>query len=322
MATISRNHHWIPQFYLKGFAKSPGKNAQVYVVDAVAGRSFMTAPKNVAVERDFNRVDVDGIAPDHIESGYAQFEGVAAAALRRLCERREFGSVEDHNLILNLIALLAMRNPRAREHWRRTRETLLKRTVDVAMATPTRFEKSMANAVRDGFVPPDHGLSFAEIRDFIEQDRYTIEVSTTQHVEDELRRIDVILPLLGQRHWILLRAAPGSGGFVTTDHPVILDWTEDRARGGFYPPGYGLRNTEVIFPVSQGLVMHGTFDGRHGGLDIDADLVARINTDIIRNAQRQVYARDERFRYMLASRQVRMGGDLLRDVSAVREYAP
>lgn len=322
MATAARNHHWVPQCYLKGFAKSSSKNAQLYVVDSVNDKAFMTTPRNVASERDFNRVDVEGVAPDHVESGYGRFEGVASAALRRLCESREFGSAEDHNLILNLIALLAIRNPRMRENSRRMRETLIKRTVDLATATKERFERSIAGAVRGGHVQPDHGLSYESMREFIERDRYTIEVPTTRHVDDELRMVDVVLPLLGRRNWMLLRAAPGTGGFVTSDHPVVLDWIDRRGRGTFQSPGHGLRSTEVIFPVSQDLVMYGQFEGRFGVLDVGLDAVTRINTDIIAHAQRQIYAKDDRFRYAITPGQVRFGADLLRDLSSLQGRSP
>lgn len=322
MATEARNHHWVPQCYLRGFAKRPSKNAQLYVVDAVKDKAFVTTPRNVASERDFNRIDVDGMSPDHVESGYARFEGIASAALRRLCESRHFGNAEDHNLILNLIALLAIRNPRMRESSRRMHETIIKRAVELATATKDRFERSIAGAVRGGHVEPDHGLSYESMRDFVEQDRYTIDVPTTRHVEDELKRVDVVLPLLGRRCWMLLRAAPGTGGFVTSDHPVVLDWIDRRGRGTFQSTGHGLKSTEVIFPVSHDLVMYGQFEGRFGVLDVGLDVVTRINTDIIAHAQRQIYAKDDRFRYAITSGRVRFGADLLRDLSSLQGGSP
>lgn len=322
MATAARNHHWIPQCYLRGFARSPSKNAQLYVVDSVSGKAFMTTPRNVASERDFNRIEVDGMDPDHVEGGYARFEGVASAALRRLCDTRDFGSAEDHNLILNLIALLAIRNPRMRESSRRMHETLIKRAMDVATATKDRFERSMAGAVRSGYVEPDHGMSYESMRDFVERDRFIIELPTTRHVEDELKRVDVILPLLGRRCWMLLRAAPGTGGFVTSDHPVVLDWIDRRGRGTFQSPAHGLKSTEVIFPVSQDLVMYGQFEGRFGVLDVGLEAVTRINTDIIAHAQRQVYAKDDRFHYAITPGRVSFGADLLRDLSLLQERSP
>ncbi|RZI39825.1 DUF4238 domain-containing protein [Herbaspirillum sp. HC18] len=76
----ARNHHWVPQCYLKGFAKSRGKSAKLFVIDAIERKTFQTIPRNVASERDFNKIEVDGVDPNHIESGYAHFEGTNSVA--------------------------------------------------------------------------------------------------------------------------------------------------------------------------------------------------------------------------------------------------
>jgi hypothetical protein len=75
-----RKHHFVPQFYLRGFT---GDNDQLFVVDRPSEKTFRTSPKNVAAERDFNRVDVEGLAPDAIEKALADFEGKVAPALER-----------------------------------------------------------------------------------------------------------------------------------------------------------------------------------------------------------------------------------------------
>jgi hypothetical protein len=70
----ARKHHYVPQCYLKGFARNRSKKAQLFVVDSSVKRAFITTPQNVATERDFNRIDIDGEDPNLIESSYAEFE--------------------------------------------------------------------------------------------------------------------------------------------------------------------------------------------------------------------------------------------------------
>lgn len=314
MASEARNHHWIPQCYLKGFAKSRSKNAQLFVTDAVNRKTFMTSPRNVASARDFNRIDAVGVDANHIESAYADFEGVAAQALNRMEEKRGFGDEEEHNLILNMIALFSVRNPRMRENVRRFHEQVAKQIMSLTVATKERYESSMASAVRSGDVKPNADVTYESVREFVDGERFTITVPTTRHVETELQLVETVLPLLGRRSWMLLRAAAGSGGFVTSDHPVSLYWTDPRNRGAFYPPGFGVRGTEVLFPVSHELAMVGTFDGPHGICDATAEQVALANGVTIRYGQRQIYARDDRFRFAFAEGDVRRGADLLRDL--------
>src|SRR4051794_29866502 len=111
---IARRHHYIPRCYLKGFSVARKKRRQIVVFDCNAGRSFETATENVAVETDFNRVEIEGHPPDAFEKGMARFEAEAAPALERIIAAKSIANVEDRSYLFNLIGLLAIRNPRLR----------------------------------------------------------------------------------------------------------------------------------------------------------------------------------------------------------------
>lgn len=311
-ATMSRNHHWVPQCYLKGFTKGRSKKSTLYVTDFETGRQFPTVPRNVAAGRDFNRVEIDGISPDYVESGIAVFEGKLDKALERICREREIKDPEDLNLVLNLIALLAVRNPGMRENVRHGHEQVMKRVMDLTLATKERYESSFARAARAGALDAEDILPYERMREFVDRGEYTISVSTTHHVGQELKLVDAILPLLGQRKWLLARALLGTGGFVTSDHPVILQWADRPMTGKLGGPGFALRGTEVLFTVSHDLALIGTFEGPDGVVDADEKQVALMNGVILGNWQRQVYARDDRFRYRMRDGELRRGADALR----------
>jgi hypothetical protein len=314
MSSVARNHHWIPQCYLKGFAKNRSKTALLHVVDAVAQRQFSTVPRNVAAARDFNRIDVDGFCPNHVEASLANFEGAVAKALERICAARAIRDPGDFNLLLNLMALLAVRNPGMRESRRSTEEQSTKAFVINVLASEQGFDAALAAAIRDGALSGEDRLTYREMRDFVDNDRYIIDVPTTQHVEHELELVDTILPLLGRRRWLILRANPDAGSLITSDHPVILQWIDQPKDNRFAPPGFGLRNTEVIFPVSQGLAMIGTFDESGGTIDAGQRQVELINGVIIAHGMRQIYSRDDQFRYVGRDGRVRLGTDALHDL--------
>lgn len=61
MRNTARNHHYVPQFYLKGFPDPNLQNEQLLVIDKVDRRHFVTIPRNIASQRDFNRINL----PDH-----------------------------------------------------------------------------------------------------------------------------------------------------------------------------------------------------------------------------------------------------------------
>jgi hypothetical protein len=81
----ARQHHVIPQCYLRGFT-TKGKKSQLHVFDVGRCKRFMSSPRNVAGVRDFNRVEMDGVEPDAIEIAFSVPEGRLADALRNFEE--------------------------------------------------------------------------------------------------------------------------------------------------------------------------------------------------------------------------------------------
>ncbi|MBC3879946.1 DUF4238 domain-containing protein [Undibacterium sp. LX40W] len=313
MTGEARIHHWVPQCYLKGFAKSHSKKAQLNVIDISARKSFIANPRNIASARDFNRISVKGFAANQIEENYAVFEGKLARALQWMWVQRQLGKANDFNLLLNLIALLAVRNPRMRENVRDFHERVIKKMMHMTVDSEQMYESTFNRAAKDGYVASDSKIDYFQMKDFIGSEKYSIAMSTSGHVERELKLIDTVLPLLGRRHWMLMRASPDSGGFITSDHPVCLIWSEQRKRSLFDSPGFGLKGTEVVFPVSHDLAVVGTFEMQLGEIDITLDQVALVNGIIVAHAERQVYSRDDKFFYTLADRSVHRGADLLRN---------
>ena len=99
----ARNHHFIPQCYLRAFARNSSKNSKLLAIDLESKTAFGTSPKNVAVQRDFNRVDLDGLPMDALEQDYAKLEGRVAAALRAIEETERFDDIDHLSSIVNLI---------------------------------------------------------------------------------------------------------------------------------------------------------------------------------------------------------------------------
>jgi hypothetical protein len=61
MGTGAKHHHFIPQCYLRGFAEREKKAWCTEVVNLRTGHAFRANVRNVAGERDFNRVDIAGL---------------------------------------------------------------------------------------------------------------------------------------------------------------------------------------------------------------------------------------------------------------------
>jgi len=309
---VARRHHFVSQCYLRGFAANRDK-PRLFVVDGKEGKSFTTGPENVALERDFHTVDVAGMAPDVVETGLAAFEGEAAAALDHVIAARSIRNLEDRGYLISLMALFAARNPRRRESTRKFQESVMKRMMDMATATPERWESQVQRAAADGFVNPATA-DYARMRAFVEADEYRIDLVNERHLELELKSWQTLTDLLSHRKWMLFRTPPGLAGFVSSDHPICIMWSDPARRGVGHPPGYGLMKTQVLFPISRELAMIGAFEIDDMECDADELTIAQINASTILYSTRQIYARSDEFSYRFGhNTEIMRGRDLLGD---------
>lgn len=294
----ARNHHYLSQCYLKGFTKGGAKKSKITVIDLIRKKSFETIPKKVGGIRDFNRIDIEGVEPDAIEYSLSEFESQAATALRKI-EKTLIFDGENKTLILNLLALLAIRSPEMRENWRKTQAGLSERIMEMSLASKEIWESQM-NQMRESGVKTNDDISYEEMKRFFDSKAYSIKLSTEHHIGMEMVGINAIFPHLLGRKWILVKSTDETGPVVTTDNPVILTWKEPDKIPPFYrnSPGYGMSGTQVYFPISRNLALIGEFDGREGVVEGNKQLVANLNTVMIGFTYKQIYTPKIGFYFM------------------------
>jgi hypothetical protein len=310
-STPSRNHHYIPQCYLRGFSKNGGKKSMLTVLDLEKKNFFETSTRNIGAVRDFNRVEIKGKNPDFLENSLSGFEGQTASAIKNISATERFEG-NDKIAILNLIALLAIRTPNVRENRRMNHEILIKRTMDIALSSNKRYESFRKNMANDGEIYSE-SITYEDVKQFHENGRYIIELPSEIHIQTEFASIDTVLPYLFQRKWLLFSAKNQDPlNFITTDRPVVLNWCNPQNVGKAIRnyPGYGLNDTEVIFPISKSLFLHGEFDGHEGTRYADDRLIACMNTKMIMSAYKQVYSSTRRFLFLADDFSIQTGNKL------------
>jgi hypothetical protein len=290
---VARKHHYVPQCYLKGFAVEREPVRQVQVFDRVSRKTFVASIANIAAEKDFNTVDLEGHAPDVFEQIISSFETELALSLDRIRSTESFEDQDDRTNVLNLIAVLAVRHPGQRENYRHFHERISKSIMSGLVSSRRMWESTIRKASVAGYISPDADTDYERMKDYVLEGNYRIHLPNEMHMKAELAGVDAILPYLGGRGWMLVNTPPRSGGFVTSDRPVSLIWSEPR-RG---PIGFGLRGTEVIFPLSNRLALMGAFDIEDEVNTATEEFVAEINGLTISQSRRQVYARDRNFLY-------------------------
>jgi len=282
----ARLHHYLPQAYLASFTDSGTKHGQFFVLDVESGRSFRTSPKNVAAERDFNRIAVEGLSPDCIEQSFAPFEQSAVEAIYKTIASGTFPNDQDCNWILNLLGLIAVRHPQRRGSFNRSREEAMHLWGLSLVSDKKTFDHhvQMARAAGEEI---DESVPFEQIKQFVEQRRYRIEFSPGSNLCIELQAFDKLLPILGQRTWSVLIAPEEGPEFICCDDPVTLVW-KNRRRG---PVGFGLKKTEVFFPLGRRVGFYGTFEEfLPPVVHLKAGYVATMNKRIAANAERYVFS--------------------------------
>ncbi|MBP1065327.1 hypothetical protein JOE51_006794 [Bradyrhizobium japonicum] len=257
------------------------------------GETFATNPKNVAQERDFNSVDLDGVPPDALEQAYGNFEGELAPILKRVAGGDIDLTKEEFDCILNLVALLAIRNPRHRDRFSEFQDDIRQRLLEATTATKERWENHVNKARAAGYMEGVADVPYEVIRRSIADRDFKFVTTTTEHAQIEVDVLDTLLQVLGSRHWRWLRAGAGSGGFITCDHPVALFW--DVRPKGLAPLGFGLKGTTVLFPISPSVALEGSFEYRGGPITLDAFCVGDFNLRLLAAAHRQIYSPNDKF---------------------------
>lgn len=307
MSNIARNHHYLPQCYLKGFAKSPSKKSQLHVFETKTGKSFCTCPRNVGAVRDFNTVELEGHPPDVIEKIFSQFESEAAKVLDVIRACQEMPKGEDFNILINLIAQLSIRNPHIRGTIKKFQNDVVERISDLTLASKDRYESTIAQMKESGTDIVD-SITYEEVKKFHDGKQYTIEIANIRNIELEMTGIDAVLPTLAARRWTVVQATEMSGYFISCDHPVSLIWTDPKLQGGFYPPGHGMKSTELVFPVVKEMALIGTFEGDSRTVKANEKLVASVNSLILSFADKHVYSSKSMFSILDPEGKVRMIG--------------
>lgn len=314
---VSRNHHFIPQCYLRMFAQGRSRQAKVYCCDLRERKAFTTLVRNVGARRDFNKVEAEGHGPDALESAYSKFEGPLSEALKRT-EKNQSLAEGDLSYVLNLMALLATRHPRMRSSIQDFLGRVYRMRAQLLTASKERYESAFHRAKDDGFIRKSiSDVSYESARDFVSKGNYSVKVHQNKLIELELEGMDAVLKTMALRKWSVLKSYDAKSSFVTSDHPVCLMPLE-ASEAPFSGPGYGMRNTSVLFPLTSNLALVGLYDSEPQVRILNELEVANFNTAIIQFAQRQVYSLNSRFVYSKDGRILR-GSELHLDPEENRE---
>lgn len=291
MPSVARRHHFLPQGYLAGFTDTGRKDGTLHVLDLKAQRTFRTTPLNVAVEKDFKRIDIEGKPIDAIESALAPIEDKAILAIRRVAESGKFPGDSDYNLILNLLSLVLAQNPKSRRSLNRSRTLEADEKLKWLVASQTNWEHHVSLA-REAGEKLKGDLSYERAREFVDGRRYTINFDNECTLREEFRAQDELLSALGKRTWTVLLAPTRGPRFITSDYPFSLVMEH----GFDGRPTFLTENTELFLPLSKTVGFIGVLGtALRPVVNVPAEAVAIMNGRVLRQADQRLFLAEDGF---------------------------
>ncbi|HEY8390842.1 MAG TPA: DUF4238 domain-containing protein [Clostridia bacterium] len=304
-----KKHHYIPRFYLAGFTLSGSKDDFIWVLDQKNGKQWRAKAHNVAYQNDFYTLDIPETEPESIEKEFSFLEGQAASVIKTIINTKSIPTGESYNVLMNFIALTIARVPSTRKTLEEPFMKISEKILKIALASPERYHTLMERLKKKGYDISD--APYDSMLDFLRKKEYELEFNNTFHIQNLLIVMDSVLPYLVNRNWVLVEATEAY--FICSDRPVTLHWTNPR--DSFYGPGFGMKETNVIFPVNKNLLLLGRFEEiKKNHTKISREGVAWLNSLTLMQAMQYIFSPEKDFIYLSRELQVSDSSVLLQRI--------
>ena len=291
MPNVARAHHFVPDFLLAGFTPAGSKDDFLWASDLQTGKQWNTKPKNVAHRRDFYRVDVPGLDPNAIESGLSTIEGQASGVISEVLKTHAMPSGDDYLILMNFLALMHVRVPRARDSMNQSVDIVSKHLLKTDLRDQSTWKARVEAACE---ARPDIGEapSYDCMKAALEESRYSFVAEQNWHIRSMLELMERLTPCFTARAWCL--AISNSGGFISSDCPVSVSFTTQKA--AMDSPALMREDTEITFPLSRNVLLVGSWERfAFEKMGFDQRYIALCNSITARRSQRFLFSSTKDF---------------------------
>jgi hypothetical protein len=286
VANRPRQHHHVPKFYLAGFTVEGTEDGKLHVLDQETAKTWTTTPRKAARSRDFYAVDAEGVDPSFAENAFAFIEGHAADVIKATIDNCELPVGLDLDILLNFIALQAVRVPMVRK---------------LASDIVDRTAKAELRRWVDELPDTDDSLQF-----FLGDD-YRVDVDQTWLIARTFEAFDRFLPAFGKRNWSLGILGEGEPDLICSDAPVC-----QVPCGPVDPTTFNIENRDsvITMPLTRRLVLSGAYEIPTGSRATKPGLVPKLNSFILRGAK-CAYSAEPDFVYLSGGQRISRRPELI-----------
>ena len=221
----AKRHHYLPQFYLRGFLKHNRNHLTVIKIDD--GDFFQTDTKNVGIETDWNRVGEDRSS---IEEHFAKIDGATSHLLSKIDQDEALPTdVDDISLLFYFIARLSVHNPSIRNSLRKHTTNHLKHIGRWHTSSPGIYYGANKEKDIDKIVPYER---MKKVVENLEDGKYKISFGHGYFLKHETKFIEEdMIPLFLKLNWSLLITNGQAESFVCSDRPIFMNTTFNQIPG-------------------------------------------------------------------------------------------
>lgn len=313
MRPKKNKNHYVPQFYIEGFADENGK---VYVLGHKKNKinkqtkggtfhkhrlyslyfdKYEKLDPEIAQRRRESlgvaHVDISNVPedPDMIENLLMDSENVAAPILQKLISRQEINNNERREFSM-FIALMYTRNPIFLDFALHIEEQILKEDLEKLLSSGEDIKKIYEELKHKDDYKNISEENFIKI---LKESKFYIQAPRELGLQGMLLASLVIDTMIYQKDWRIIEASKGTT-FITSDIPVFLDHPDIYERG-IFSVGFETDNVKVVFPLSKNflLVMENSVQFKKiQYIKVDKIMVKKLNKRIFERSGDYVIARD------------------------------
>lgn len=242
---VSRRHHTVPNFYLKGFATAVSKP----MIDAFSledGTRRTISTRDATVRKNFYTLSGHPAGDDVFEKDLSDLEAEASAVIRKAVDGTWPLSREDRDVLGTFLTFQFRRGPDARALMDKIHGTVLSKTISQMGADGLRDSLARSGKeVRDDVL--DRLVQQASRPDGI-----SMKTSPAEHILHMLELVPDLARYFVGRPWTLVRFSRKK--LLTCDTPVSL--IRDPALDGVFT-GVGLMNAwGISIPLTREVGLH------------------------------------------------------------------
>lgn len=261
-------HHYIPQYYLKGFASPDGD--MIWVYEKGGSLKFPANIKKIAQKTNYYSTEVERYLANEIE-------GPANSVIKKIRDRKQLTQSEKEKLAIYMVVMLK-RVPQSKIRMKKTAPI-------VAQSLQQKWDKEISKLI----------LENPSQTDLFEKRRAEIKANLNKYSKNLPKDfwLELIPPertpnsvkVIPEMTWLFLTCEKFPA-FLTCDNPVFY----------FQGIGVGKPESEITFPISSNIVLWATWrsDIQKEYSQIKNQAIKEINRRTATNATRFIYhARDE-----------------------------